>query len=64
MCSTDYAVIINQCDVEFESDFTFHQTDNYKQVFERKLSSDDVEVLKNYQDRFVKIKHNKYGCMN
>jgi len=62
VCSTDYIVIINQCDVELvESDFTFHQTDNYKQVFERKLSPDDVEFLKKYQDRFVKVKHNKYG---
>jgi len=62
VCSTDYAVIINQCDVELiESDFTFHQMDSYKQVFERKLSSDDVEVLRNYHGRFVKVKHNKNG---
>jgi hypothetical protein len=62
VCSTDYAVIINLCDVELvESDFTFHQTSDYEQVFERKLSADDVDVLKKYQDRFVKVKHNQYG---
>ena len=58
----DYAVIINQCDVELlVSDFTFHQTDKYNQVFERKLSPEDVGGLKEYQDRLVKAKHNKYG---
>ena len=60
--STDYAIIINQSDAELvESNYTFNQTDNYKQVFERNLSPDDVEVLKEYKDRFVKIKHNEYG---
>ena len=60
VCSTDYIAIINQCDAELvENDFTFYQTDNYKQVFERKLSPDDVEVLKSYQKRFVKVRHNQ-----
>ncbi|MDR0231406.1 MAG: hypothetical protein LBI82_04730 [Dysgonamonadaceae bacterium] len=60
-CSTDYTIIINQCDVESIEDFTFYQTDNYKQVFERKLSSDDYEFFKEHIDRFIKVKHNKHG---
>ena len=62
LCTTDYIVIINQCDVELvENEFTFYQTEDYKQVFERKLSRVDVKVLKKYQDSFVKVKHDKYG---
>lgn len=61
-CSTDYTVIINRCDVEsVKGDFTFYQTDDYKQVFERKLSQDDVEVFKKQIETFIKVKHNEYG---
>ena len=64
MFSKDYFVIINYCDAEsIESDFIFYETDNYRQVFERKLSHDDVKDFKQIMDKFIKIKENAYGCV-
>ena len=61
-CSRDYAIIINQSDTELlESDYTFHPTDKYEQIFEQKLSPRDIEVLKKYKDKFVMVIQNKYG---
>jgi len=61
-CSIDYTIIINQSDVELlESDYIFHPTDKYEQVFERKLSPNDMKVLKLYQGRFEMLIRNKFG---
>jgi len=64
MYSKDYFVIINYCDVEsIESNFIFYETDNYRQVFERKLSQNDIKDFKQIMDKFIKIKENAHGCV-
>lgn len=59
--SKEYSVIINKCDMGLIEDFKFYQTEGYKQVCERKLSPDDVEVFKENMERFVKVLHNANG---
>jgi len=62
MHSNNYFVIINRCDVEaVVSDLIFYKTDGYKQIFECKLSQNDVNVFKRIISKFVKVKHIKYG---
>jgi len=59
--SKDYFVIINKRDAKRVNEFTFYPTERYKQVCERNLSVDEIEVFKMNKDKFVKIMSNDYG---
>jgi len=59
--SKDYFVIINKCDEKRVKEFTFYPTEGYKQVCERNLSTDEIEVFRNNKDRFTKVWRNKHG---
>lgn len=59
--SKEYLAIINKCDACLMEDFKFYQTEGYKQLCERKLSPDDVEVFKGNMEHFVKVLHNANG---
>jgi hypothetical protein len=59
--SKDYFVIINKRDAKRVNEFTFYPTERYKQVCERNLSVDEIEVFKMNKDKFVKIMSNEYG---
>lgn len=59
--SKDYFVIINKCDARRIKDFTFYPTEGYKQVSERNLSTDEIEVFKMNKDKFVKVRGNEHG---
>lgn len=59
--SKDYFVIINKRDAKRVNEFTFYPTERYKQVCERNLSADEIEVFKMNKDKFVKIMSNEYG---
>lgn len=41
--------------------FRFYRTDEYSDVFERDLSEDDIIEFKEYMNKFIKVKHNKFG---
>ena len=41
--------------------FIFYRTDEYPDVFERDLSDDDIIEFKKHMDKFIKVKHNKFG---
>lgn len=60
-CSKDYFVIINKCDEKRVKEFTFYPAEGYKQVCERNLSVDEIEVFKRNKDKFVKVRSNEYG---
>lgn len=59
--SKDYFVIINKCDEKRVKEFTFYSTEGYKQVCERNLSTDEIEVFRNIKDKFIKVRSNEYG---
>ena len=59
--SKDYFVIINKCDARRVKDFTFYLAEGYKQVCERNLSADEIEVFKMNKDKFVKVRRNEHG---
>ena len=59
--SKDYFVIINKCDEERVKELTFYQAEGYKQVCERNLSPDEIEVFRRSKDKFVKTLHNEHG---
>ena len=59
--SKDYFVIINKCDEKRIKEFTFYPTERYKQVCERNLSANEIEVFKMNKDKFIKIMSNEYG---
>jgi len=59
--SKDYFVIINKCDAKRVKDFIFYPTEGYKQVCERNLSTDEIEVFRNNKDKFVNVRRNEYG---
>ncbi len=59
--SKDYFVIINKCDEKRVKEFTFYPTEGYKQVCERNLSEDEIEVFKMNKNKFVKVRHNEQG---
>lgn len=59
--SKDYFVIINKCDARRVKDFTFYLAEGYKQVCERNLSADEIEVFKMNKDKFVKVRGNEHG---
>ena len=59
--SKDYFVIINKCDEKRIKEFTFYPTEGYKQVSERNLSTDEIEVFKMNKDKFVKVRGNEHG---
>lgn len=59
--SKDYFVIINKCDEKRVKEFTFYPTEGYKQVCERNLSTDEIEVFRRNKDSFVKVRSNEYG---
>jgi len=59
--SKDYFVIINKCDEKRVKEFTFYPTEGYKQVCERNLSTDEIEVFRNNKDRFTKARRNEHG---
>ena len=41
--------------------FIFNRTDEYPDVFERDLSGDDIIEFKKHINKFIKVKHNKFG---
>ena len=41
--------------------FRFYRTDEYQDIFERDLSEDDIIEFKEYMNKFIKVKHNKFG---
>jgi hypothetical protein len=59
--SKDYFVIINKCDEKRVKEFTFYQTEVYKQVCERNLSTEEIEAFRSNKDKFVKIRSNQHG---
>lgn len=59
--SKDYFVIINKCDEKRVKEFTFYPTEGYKQVCERNLSIDEIDVFRKNKDKFVKVRSNEYG---
>lgn len=59
--SKDYFVIINKCDAKRVKDFIFYLAEGYKQVCERNLSADEIEVFKMNKDKFVNVRRNEYG---
>ena len=59
--SKDYFVIINKCDEKRVKEFTFYPTEGYKQVCERNLSIDEIEVFNKNKDKFVKVRGNEHG---
>lgn len=59
--SKDYFVIINKCDEKRVKEFTFYPTERYKQVCERNLSTEEIEVFRSYKHKFVKVLSNEYG---
>jgi hypothetical protein len=59
--SKHYFVIINKCDEKRVKEFTFYPTEGYKQVCERNLSTDEIEVFKMNKDKFVNVRRNEYG---
>lgn len=59
--SKDYFVIINKCDEKRVKEFTFYPTEGYKQVCERNLSTDEIEVFRNNKDRFTNVWRNEHG---
>ncbi len=59
--SKDYFVIINKCDAKRVKEFTFYPTEGYKQVCERNLSTDEIEVFRNNKDRFTNVRRNEHG---
>jgi hypothetical protein len=59
--SKHYFVIINKCDEKRVKEFTFYPTEGYKQVCERNLSTDEIEVFRNNKDRFTKVWRNEHG---
>jgi len=59
--SKDYFVIINKCDVKRVKEFTFYPAKGYKQVCERNLSAEEIEVFRRYKDKFIKVQNNEYG---
>ncbi|MCL2650074.1 MAG: hypothetical protein FWD60_03480 [Candidatus Azobacteroides sp.] len=60
MYSKDYYIIINRCDVEFV-DYKFKKIKKYENVFEWELSNRDVIIFLKNIEKFVKVRHNKYG---
>lgn len=59
--SKDYFVIINKCDEKHVKEFTFYPTEGYKQVCERNLSTEEIEVFRSIKDKFVKVRSNEDG---
>ena len=59
--SKDYFVIINKCDEKRVKEFTFYPTEGYKQVCERNLSTDEIEVFKENINKFTKVRRNEHG---
>lgn len=59
--SKDYFVIINKCDAKRVNEFTFAPADGYKQVCERNLSPNEIEVFRRRKDKFVKVQRNEHG---
>jgi len=59
--SKDYFVIINKCDAKRVKELTFYATEGYKQVCERNLSADEIEVFKMNKDKFIKVQRNEHG---
>ena len=59
--SKDYFVIINKRDATRVKEFTFYPTEGYKQVCERNLSTDEIEVFRNNKDRFTNVRRNEHG---
>ena len=59
--SKDYFVIINKCDEKRVKEFNFYPTEGYKQVCERNLSADEIEMFRRNKDKFVKIRSNEHG---
>jgi len=41
--------------------FIFYRIDEYPDVFERDLSDDDIIEFKKHMNKFIKVKHNKFG---
>lgn len=59
--SKDYFVIINKCDEKRVKEFTFYPTEGYKQVCERNLSADEIEVFRRNKGKFAKVRGNEHG---
>jgi hypothetical protein len=59
--SKDYFVIINKCDEKRVNECTFYPTEGYKQVCERNLSTDEIEVFRSNKGKFVKVQCNEHG---
>ena len=43
------------------NEFIFYRTNEYPDVFERDLSDDDIIEFKKHMNKFIKVKHNKFG---
>ena len=59
--SKDYFVIINKCDEKRVKEFSFYPMEGYKQVSERNLSIDEIEVFRSNKDKFDKVLSNENG---
>lgn len=43
------------------NEFRFYRTDEYPDIFERDLSEYDIIEFKKHMNKFIKVKHNKFG---
>ena len=72
--SRDYFIIVHESDLndiiineeiskhsKEINKFIFYRTDEYPDVFERDLSDDDIIEFKKHMNKFIKVKHNKFG---
>ncbi len=57
----DYFIIINKCDEKHFKEHTFYPAEGYKQVCQRNLSTDEIEVFRRNKNNFVRVKSNEYG---
>jgi hypothetical protein len=59
--SKDYFVIINKCDEKRVNKLTFYPVEGYKQVCERNLTADEIEMFRQNKSKFIKVRHNEQG---
>ena len=57
----DYFIIINKCDEKHFKEHTFYPAEGYKQVCQRNLSADEIEVFRRNKNKFVRVKSNQDG---
>ena len=59
--SKDYFVIINKCDEKRVKEFIFYPTEGYKQLCEKSLTPDEIEIFKRDRTRFERVLSNENG---